>query len=146
VDINKSAPAIGEGEIQVAAPPERVWDVLSNIDGWPGWNRDVRSAKLEGPVAVGSVFRWRSGASSLVSTFQVVDRPREIGWSGKTMGIEALHVFRLEPEDGGTHVRSEESWDGLLARVLKGYSHKAIDRALRNALTALKQEAERSAA
>ena len=91
MEINRSAPAIGEGEIQVTAPPETVWDVIADIDGWPRWNTDVKSTEVAGPVAVGSVFRWRSGASSLTSTLGVVDRPNEIAWTGTTMGIKAIH-------------------------------------------------------
>jgi uncharacterized protein YndB with AHSA1/START domain len=146
MDINERAPAIGEGEIQVVAPPETVWDVVADIDGWPQWNADVKSAQLAGPVAVGTAFRWKSGASSLTSTLQVVDRPNEIAWTGTTMGIKAIHVFRLRSEKGGTLVRSEESWEGLIARSLKGYSRKAIGRAIQHVLSGLKQEAERRAA
>ena len=96
MEIDRSAPAIGEGEIHVTAPPETVWDVIADIDGWPQWNTDVKSTKVAGPVAVGSVFRWKSGASSLTSTLQVVDRPNEIAWTGTTMGIKAIHVFRCD--------------------------------------------------
>ena len=130
MEIDRSAPAIGEGEIHVTAPPETVWDVIADIDGWPQWpqwNTDVKSTKVAGPVAVGSVFRWKSGASSLTSTFQIVDRPNEIAWTGTTMGIKAIHVFRLRSEIGGTLVRSEESWEGFIASLLKGYSRKAMD-------------------
>jgi|SoimicmetaTmtHPB_FD_contig_61_676042_length_591_multi_1_in_0_out_0_2 Polyketide cyclase / dehydrase and lipid transport len=48
-------------ETQVAARPENVWDVLSNIGGWPRWNKDVKSAKLQAPVAVGSSSRKIEG-------------------------------------------------------------------------------------
>jgi hypothetical protein len=75
-----------------------------------------------------------------------VDPPREIGWTGKTIGIKAVHVFRLEPKEGGTLVRSEESWEGLIANLLKGYSRKTLDKAIKNVLSHLKTEAERRAA
>ena len=75
----------------------------------------------------------------------MVDRPREIAWKGKTMGIRAIHIFRLSPRDGGTLARSEESWEGLIASLLKGYSHKALDRGIRAFLSALKTESERRA-
>jgi uncharacterized protein YndB with AHSA1/START domain len=68
VDIDRSAPAIAEGEIQIAAPPETVWEVISDIAAWPSWNTDVESMKLEGPVAPSTTFRWKAGSSSLVST------------------------------------------------------------------------------
>ena len=143
MDINRTAPATAEGEIYIAAGPETVWDVIAAIDAWPTWNPEVKSVSLEGPVAPGSVFRWKAGPSSLTSTLQVVDRPHEIGWTGTTMGIKAIHVFRFEPEGDGTRARSEESWDGLLPRLLKGYSRKTLDRGIRNILGHLKTEAER---
>jgi uncharacterized protein YndB with AHSA1/START domain len=109
VEINHQAPATAQGEIHIAADPDTVWAVISAIDEWPTWNADVKSARLEGPPAPGSVFNWKAGQSSLVSTLQVVDRPREIGWTDRTLGIRAVHVFRFEPKDGGTLARSEES-------------------------------------
>ncbi len=133
---------MGAGEIQIAAPPATVWAVLSDIDGWPRWNAEVRSAHLEGPVAVGSTFRWKSGPASLTSTLRAVEPPAEIGWTGTTMTIKAVHVFHLEPRDGGTFVRSEESWEGFIASLLKGYSRKNIGSAITSMLTALKKEAE----
>jgi uncharacterized protein YndB with AHSA1/START domain len=142
MDINRKAPATAAGEIQIAAGPETVWDVLTDINGWPRWNADVKSARMEGPLAVGSTFRWKSGLASLTSTFQAVEPPSEIGWTGTTMSIKAVHVFRLEPRDGGTFVRSEESWEGFIASMLKGYSHKNIQSAISSILAGLKREAE----
>jgi len=108
VDIDRGAPATVEGEILVAAPPETVWAVIADLSGWPTWNSDVRSMTFQDPLEPGSTFRWKSGSASLVSTLRVVDPPREIGWTGVTMGIKAVHVFRFEPNDGGTLARSAE--------------------------------------
>jgi uncharacterized protein YndB with AHSA1/START domain len=143
MEINHQAPATAQGEIHIAADPQTVWAVISAIDEWPTWNADIKSARLEGPTAPGSVFRWKAGTSSLVSTLQVVDRPREIGWTGRTLGIRAVHVFRFEPKDGGTLARSDESWEGLIASLFKGYSRKTLDRGIRSILALLKTEAER---
>jgi hypothetical protein len=76
----------------------------------------------------------------------VVDPPREIAWTGTTMGIKAVHVFRFQANDGGTLARSEESWEGLLASLLKGYSRRTLDKGIRSVLSHLKTEAERRAA
>ncbi len=145
VEINRSAPATASGELDIAASPEVVWDVVSDIEAWPSWNPDVRTARLEGPLAVGSVFRWKAGGASLTSTLRVVDPPRELSWSGRTMGIRAIHVFRFEPNDGGTFARSEESWEGLVPTLLRGYSRRTLDRGIRGVLRLLKEEAERRA-
>jgi uncharacterized protein YndB with AHSA1/START domain len=145
MDINRSAPATAAGETQVDADPQTVFSVISAIEEWPTWNKGVKSAKLEGPVQPGTVFRWKSGPASLVSTLQVVDPPNEFAWTGKTMSIKAVHVFRFEPRDGGTLARSEESWEGFVAIVLKGYSRKTLDTGIKDVLSQLKTEAERRA-
>jgi hypothetical protein len=43
------------------------------------------------------------------------------------MGIKASHFFRFEPNDGGgTLAHSEESFEGLIPRLLPGYSRKTL--------------------
>ncbi len=145
MDINRDAPAMAKGEIQIDADPQTVFAVISAVDRWPSWNPDVKSVKLEGPIEPGTVFRWKTGPGFITSTLQEVDPPREIGWTGSTMGIKAVHVFRFEPKDGGTFARSEESWEGFFARLLKGYSRRTLDEGIRDILERLKAEAERRA-
>jgi hypothetical protein len=62
------------------------------------------------------------------------------------MGIKAVHVIRFQATDGGTLARSEESWEGLLASLLRGYSRTTLDKGIRSVLAHLKTEAERWAA
>ena len=145
MEIDRDAPATAEGEILIGASPETVWDVLADIAAWPTWNHDVRSVTIEGPVEAGTTFRWKSGPASLVSTLQTVDAPREIGWTGVTMRIHAVHVFRLSAANGGTVVRSEESFRGLIPTVLTGYSRRTLQKGIDAILAALKVEAERRA-
>ena len=146
MEINRTAPATAEGELRIDADPQTVFSVISAIDQWPSWNPNVKSVTLQGPVQPGTVFRWKSGPSTLISTLQVLDPPNEIAWTGTTMGIKAVHLFRFQASNGGTLARSEESWEGLLARLLKGYSRKTLDKEIRSVLSHLKTEAERRAA
>ena len=60
--INESAPVVGRSEIEIAAAPESVWDVLTSFEHWPSWLRDVKSMSMQDPVAVGSVFRSNAGS------------------------------------------------------------------------------------
>jgi uncharacterized protein YndB with AHSA1/START domain len=146
MDINRAAPAIASGEARIDADPETVFSVISAIAAWPSWNPDVKSAELDGPVEPGTEFRWKAGPSSLTSTLQVVDPPHEIAWTGRTMGIKAIHVFRFEARDGGTLARSEESWEGLIASLLKSWSRRTLAKSLDDVLAHLKDESERRAA
>lgn len=46
-----------ERHIRIAAPRERVWDVVVDIAGQPRWMHDLKSIRFEtpGPIAVGSI-------------------------------------------------------------------------------------------
>ena len=140
--INEKAPVVGRSEIEIDATPEVVWDVLTAIERWPSWNPDVKTMSMEGPLDEGSVFRWKAGPGTITSTLRRVEPPRLVAWTGKTLGIRAVHFYRLEPRDGGTFVRTEESYEGLVARLLRGSLQKTLDRALADGLGYLKNEAE----
>jgi len=144
--INSEAPIILNAEIEVAAPPHLVWEVLSAIDGWPNWNPEVKKASLDGELKEGTSFRWKAGPSSLTSKLVTVAAPRQIAWTGKSLGLSATHVYNLEPRDGKTLVRTEESVGGILARLVRRPLTKRMDTAVRRGLEGLKTEAERRAA
>jgi hypothetical protein len=105
----------------------------------------VKSMSFDGPLAPGSEFRWKAGQGTIVSTLQQVDPPRRITWLGRTMSIEAVHEWRLEPQDGETFVEAEETYSGLVARLFRGQPQKTLEKALEEGLQHLKLEAERRA-
>jgi hypothetical protein len=148
VQANRNAPVYGSGDIEIAAAPETVWEVLADIGGWPSWNPDITQATLAGPVRPGTTFRWKSGPGTITSTFQVVEPPTELTWTGKTMSIPAVHVYRIRPSTqhpGHTVVSTEESWGGLLARLLRKRFTAMLNTAIDTGLARLKAEAERRA-
>lgn len=146
MNVNEKAPVVAAGEIEIDADPELVWDVLTGFDRWPRWNPDVKSMSFDGGVAEGSQFRWKAGPSTITSTIRRVERPRLIGWTGKTPGASAIHLYRLEPRDGKTLVRTEESFEGLIVRAFRGRMQKALKTSLDAGLRYLKAEAERRSA
>jgi uncharacterized protein YndB with AHSA1/START domain len=143
MQINERAPAVASEEIEVAAPPEIVWNVISEIDAWPQWNPAITQSSLDGALAPGSTFRWKAGPGTITSTLRQVDPPHVLAWTGKTFGINAIHVYRLEPAEGGTRVSTAESWEGLPVRLMRGRMQRMLQDALRTGLEALKREAER---
>jgi hypothetical protein len=140
------APVSSKRSTDVSAPPEVVWEVLTRFDHWPRWNTDVKSMSFDGPLEPGSTFRWKAGPGTIVSTLEQVDPPRYIRWRGRTMSIRAIHEWRLEPRDGGTHIETEETYSGLLARLMRGSLQKTLDRSLEQQLEHLKGESERRTA
>jgi uncharacterized protein YndB with AHSA1/START domain len=141
--IDERAPVVGSSEIEIAVAPEVAWDVLTAIEEWPSWNPDVKAASMEGGLGEGTEFRWKAGPGTITSRIEDVERPRRISWTGKTFGIKAVHVHTLEPRNGGTLVRTAESYDGLMARLFHKRLQKTLDDALQSGLEHLKAEAER---
>lgn len=140
--INEQAAVVSRSEIEIAASPETVWEVLTAFERWPTWNRDVKSMSMQEGVAPGSVFRWKAGPGTITSTIQRVEPPTLIAWTGKTFGIKAIHFWYLEPRNGNTFVRTEESYEGLVARLFRGSLQRTLDRALADGLGYLKTEVE----
>ena len=144
--INHAAPVVASSEAEVSASPDLVWDVLTVIEQWPSWNPDVKWVSMDGCLSEGTEFRWKAGPATITSTLQSVDAPTRIAWTGTTFGIEAMHVYALEARDGVTLVRTEESYDGLLARIFRGRLQKTLEDSLESGLGHLKAEAERRTA
>ena len=141
--INRQAPVIGTSEIEIVAAPTVVWAVLTDIAEWPSWNSDVKSVSMQEGLAEGSAFRWKAGPGTITSVLQTVEPPRRIAWSGKTLGIQAMHIYALEARNGATFVRTEESYDGLIARLFRGPLQKTLSGSLESGLRHLKAESER---
>ena len=95
----------GRSELAIAASPEIVWGILTDIERWPDWNPDVKSASLEGDLVVGTRFRWKAGPGTIASTLQELERPWKVAWIGRTLGIDAVDVFELEAQNDHTIVR-----------------------------------------
>jgi uncharacterized protein YndB with AHSA1/START domain len=140
-----NAPVLSAHEIDIDAPIDRVWEVLTAIERWPAWNPDVKSVSVDAPVAEGMTFRWKAGPGTITSRIEHFERPRLIMWSGRTLGIRAIHVWRLETRNGTTLARTEESYEGLVARMLRRSLQKTLDTALTDGAGYLKTEAERPA-
>ena len=143
MDVNRNAPVVAADEIDIAASPQAVWDVLTDLESWPRWNPDVKSMDLRGDLAQGSVFRWKAGPGTITSTIQEIEPARRIAWTGTTLGVKAKHVYRLEARGEGTLVQTEESYEGLVARLLRGSLRKTLEKSLSDGLRHLKTEAER---
>lgn len=132
-------------EISIAAPIDVVWNVLTTFEDWPGWNTLVKSVSAGGGPTEGTVLRWKAGPGTITSTILRVDAPRAIAWSGNTLGIKALHVWRLQSAGDETFVRTEESFDGLVARLFRRVMQRGLDDGLEQGLVDLKGESERRA-
>jgi hypothetical protein len=63
-------------------------------------------------------------------------------WNKSVSKIRATHVWELEEKGQGTQVHTEESFEGLVARLFRGFSRKTLAKALDQGVSALKAGAE----
>lgn len=142
IEVNRDAPAVGKAETLIAAPVDVVWGVLSDLPNWPSWNTGVTAIRVNGGLKAGTTFEWTGGRTSIVSRLEEVAAPTKIAWTGKMLGVRAIHVWELKPDGSGTRVVTEESFEGWLARLLPGVMKKVLTKALDQGVAALKAAAE----
>jgi hypothetical protein len=134
--------------IQIDAPPEAVWAVLTDLGRYPEWNPLFREAS--GQVASGSRITLRTvhPANGRMMTVKpkitVADPDVELRWVSSLPGIiSGEHRFTLTPAGGGTRLEQSETFRGLLAAFpLKTFTQ--ADASFRALNEALKNRAERS--
>jgi hypothetical protein len=144
--VTAAASVAATREVTVRATRDVVWVTLTEVDRWPAWSPDVEWVRPDGPVAPGMTFRRRSGPGTIHSTIRELEPPHRLVLVGGTLGVAARHDRRLEagPSDT-TSVRTEESWSGPVARLLRGRLQVRLGRRLDERLAHLRAEAERRA-
>ena len=116
---------------------------MTDIGAWPTWNPDVKEVSIQDEIAEGTKFRWKAGPGTITSTLRLVDRPRALGWTGRTYGIDAIHVWRFEPQGATTMASMEESFSGLVARLFRRRLQRQLDATTKTGLENLKAVAEK---
>ena len=134
--------------IQIDAPPEAVWAVLTDLGRYPEWNPLFREAS--GQVTMGTTITLRSvhPANGRLMTVKpkitVADPGAELRWAAGLPGImSGEHSFVLTTADGGTRLVQSETFRGLLV-ALSGKTLARAEASFRALNEALKNRAEAS--
>ncbi|PSL49507.1 polyketide cyclase/dehydrase/lipid transport protein [Chitinophaga niastensis] len=144
MNINHNAPVQQTKELFINAAPEKVWKILSNINGWGMWLPEVKKIKVNGDVKPGTSFKWTNGGTGISSVLHTVKPNEFIGWTGKAAGTYAVHNWILVAQNGGTLLRTEESMQGFVAFLFKGMLNKMLVNGMSDWLTKIKDQAEKN--
>jgi hypothetical protein len=133
---------VAEASILLDVPLEAAYDKLADHASWADWMPPTfyPAGSSRGPLRAGETVRMKIGRMPFASAIQVeiVERPHEITWGGGVPGvISARHRFLFEPEGEGTRVRSVETWEGPMERVLRPAIQPMAERIGRDQLQAL---------
>ena len=139
-----------EETILIAAPPETVWRLLTDLHTWRHWWPGCLEAEAGDRKKLhdGSEFKLvlRLGFLNLKFRPRVAAASvdKSLVWSGRSAGVVGRHAFYLEAKPNGTFVRQQESFHGggvLFYRLLR--LDRATQRMFRANLKGLKRMAER---
>lgn len=111
-------------EIEIDAPPERVWSILTDLTAYPDWNPFITSSA--GIVAVGRRLTHRleppgARAITIKPIVTEVSDGRVLEWLGRLVVpllFDGRHRFELVPEGDGTRLLHTEHFSGLLVPFL----------------------------
>lgn len=106
-----------ETTIDIAASPQRVWDVLADVERWPDWTKSMTRVTLldPGPLTIG--VRARVEQPKLrpaILQVTVWDPPRLFIWENRLPGLRAIAAHRVEPHGAGARATLSVDFRGLL--------------------------------
>ncbi len=139
-------------EIDIAAPPTKVWSILTAFDHWKGWNPIVNQAT--GAASLGSklsmTMRGEDGKDGPKYAPIITDfnEPKYFRWRA-TMMVGFLFtndkIFELEAIDTGTRLIHIETFSGIMVPMCWSKMEGGVPVMLKEMNAALKTFAEKNA-
>ena len=134
--------------IDINAPPDRVWAVMSDVEHWHEWTPSVTSIKRldSGPFAVGSRLLIRQPKFPPAMWKITAIEPGR-GFSSAS-GMPGLHVFahhRIEKTTLGSRATLALDYDGFLGDLLARMTKDITDRYIGLEARGLKARSENPA-
>ncbi len=106
--------------VDIEAPPERVWQVLTDVSHYPEWNPMVHrvvcpQGLVRGASITLSLEIRGQHFPRIPARVSVFEPDRAFAWKGGIAGLQTgEHYFVVHPWAGGTRVIHGERWNGLL--------------------------------
>src|SRR5262245_29066048 len=107
--------------VDIAAPPETVWSVMSDTERWHEWTPSVRSIRYldKGPLAVGTRALIRQPKfPPAVWKVTSLDAGRGFVWKSGAPGMWVYAHHSIEPLPGGARATLRLHYEGALGRLM----------------------------
>lgn len=137
-------------EIEISAPPEKVWSILTDINNWQEWSPIIKNSR--GTAAAGSeltITMTGKNEGEEGPTYSPVitdlEAPGYLRWRAHMLAgfiFTNYKVLKLEESGSGTRLIHKEMFKGLLAPIMCGQMEKGVPPMLNSMNQALKELAE----
>jgi uncharacterized membrane protein len=135
-----------EKSIDIDAPQQRVWDLLSDIEAWPQRIATVESVELLTPAPLTKGSRVRLKQPKLPEgTWDITiwDAPTYFEWTQKTSGTRSVAGHRVEAlGDGRSRLTLTLDMRGLLIPIIALFYKKLTNDYMNLEAEGMKREAE----
>jgi uncharacterized membrane protein len=135
-----------EKSIEIDAPQQRVWDVLTAIEAWPERIETVDTVAFltPGPITKGSRVRLKQPKLG-EGTWEVTvwDAPSYFEWTQKTTGMTSVAAHRVEAvADGRARLTLTLDMNGLLIPIVNLFYKDLTNRYLTLETEGMRRAAE----
>jgi uncharacterized membrane protein len=135
-----------EKSIEIGAPQERVWEVLSDLEAWPQRIETVETVELLTPAPMKAGSRVRLKQPKLPEgtwDITVWDAPTYFEWTQKTSGITSVAGHRVDPlGQGRARLTLTLEMRGLLMSVIGLFYRDLTNRYMTLEAEGMKRAAE----
>ena len=135
-------------EIDVAAPPERVWEVMSDLDRWPEWTQSVSSVKRLGdkPFAIGTkVLVRQPKLPPAVWKISTIESGKSFSWTSSGPAIHVTAKHSIAPLAGGSRVTLYLEYRGFVGELFARFTERITERYMSYEAEGLKARSEQAA-
>jgi len=143
-NINNNAPLKYCKTILINSSPEKIWEVITDINQWTSWETDIKNPKINGHLKPNTVFDFKINRVKIRSKIHTVEPFHHFGWTAKFFGMYIIHNMTLTETKGQTLVSDDESLEGVIVRLFKKLFDKKLEKNKQNWLEQLKKECEKS--
>lgn len=132
-------------DVEIAAPPARVWAVMRDIERWHEWTSTITSITPLQPGPLTSGLRARIRQPKLlpaVWTVTAVDEGRGFTWETRYPGMVIVGDHRVEPAGVGSRAILTLRVGGLVGPLIALFTRRLSNRYLAIEAAGLKLRSE----
>ena len=138
-------------EIEISAPPEKVWSIVSDINKWQEWSPIINES--QGVAAVGSELTITmmgkeegEDGPKYSPVITELEGPKYLRWQAHMLAefiFTNYKIIELKETSSGTLLTHKELFRGLLAPIFCGQMEEGVPPMLNSMNQALKELAEK---